>query len=250
MATKEFYIRNPDETEARGPFSVEQLTSLVEAGQVTADTLFYEASTEQWIAIKDNAEVKELTFPEKKKLTIKKNVPAPVQNAQSSDSRPAISVHDFLAAAEGRTDDTKDKSHDLMMADRCAKFGLWGCILTLLLAAAGEILPSIDVLTQFSAPKLIANPLVVLGALDVALSVLLILGVVTIYPLVRFRAMLGLGFLGFIYFTQGQPMLLAATVAGSVGLYICTVFLSYVPIGLGLLLGLGGMGALGYLLIL
>lgn len=249
MATKEFYIRNPDETDSRGPFTPEQLNSLAEAGQVTADTLYYEANSEQWIAIKDNAEVKEQVFPEKKKLTIKKNAPAPVEN-KVVDDRPAISVHDFLAAAEGKTEETKDKSHDMVMADRCAKIGLWGGILILLLAAAGEILPSIDVLTQFALPKLLANPLVILGVLDVALAVLLILGVVSIYPFVRFRAMLGLGFMGFIYYTQGQMPHLGAAVAGSVGLYLCTVFLSYIPISIGLLLGLGGMGALAYLLIL
>ncbi len=249
MATKEFYIRNPDETDSRGPFTIDQLTSLAEAGQVTPDTLYYEANSEQWIAIKDNVEVKEAIYPEKKKLSFKK-VTAEVPHIATKDERPAITVHDFLAAAEGKTDETKDKTADQVMADHCAKAGLWGGILILIVAAAAEILPSIDVLTAFALPKLIASPLVILGVLDVALAVLLILGVVSIYPFVRFRAMLGLGFMGFIYYTQGQLSHLAAAVAGSVGLYICTVFISYVPIGLGLLLGLGGMGALAYLLIL
>ena len=34
MATQEFYIRSATETEARGPFTQEQLSSLTEAGQV------------------------------------------------------------------------------------------------------------------------------------------------------------------------------------------------------------------------
>ena len=45
MATQEFYIRNASETEARGPFNLEQMVSLAEAGQVTADTLYYEAAS-------------------------------------------------------------------------------------------------------------------------------------------------------------------------------------------------------------
>jgi len=40
MATQEFYVRNESETEARGPFNLEQLLSLAENGQVTAETLY------------------------------------------------------------------------------------------------------------------------------------------------------------------------------------------------------------------
>jgi hypothetical protein len=248
MATKEFYIRNADETDARGPFSVEQITSMGETGQVSPETLYYDANAEKWIFIKDDPEVKALIFPEKKKLTIKKPSVSQPLNGET-DMRGSIDVTDMLAAAEGRTEDTKSRSAGLVMADRCAKYGLWGCILMLLLAAASEILPNIDVFTAFAPAKLIASPLPLLGLLDLIIAVLLLLGVVSTYPVVRFRAMLGLGFMGFIFYCQGQISLLAAVVSGSVGLYLTTIFLSYGPMFFALLLGLGGMGALAFLLI-
>ena len=248
MATQEFYIRSASETEARGPFSVEQLVSLAETGQVTPETLYYDASAEKWIVIGENADVRALVFPEKKKLTIKKDAQVATLNKES-DTRSPILVHDMLAAAEGKTDDTKDKSAGIVMALRCAKLGLWGCIFMLIIAAAAEILPSIDVLTKFTPAGLLHAPLVVLGAIDVFLAVMLLLGVVSMYPFIRFRAMLGLGFLGFIFWTRGEHTLLLSTLAGSLGLYISTVFVSYVPIAIGLLLGLGGMGGLAYFLI-
>lgn len=40
MVPQEFYIRNESENEARGPFNLDQVTSLTEAGQVTAETLY------------------------------------------------------------------------------------------------------------------------------------------------------------------------------------------------------------------
>jgi hypothetical protein len=248
MATQEFYIRSASETEARGPFSVEQLVSLAETGQVTLETLYYDASAEKWIAIGENADVRALVFPEKKKLTIKKDAQVATLNKES-DTRSPIMVHDMLAAAEGRTDDTKDKSAGIIMAHRCAKLGLWGCIFMLIIAAAAEILPSIDVLTKFTLAGLMNAPLIVLGVIDLLLALMLLLGVVSFYPFIRFRAMLGLGFLGFVFWTRGEHTLLLATLAGSLGLYISTVFASYVPIAIGLLLGLGGMGGLAYLLI-
>jgi hypothetical protein len=248
MATQEFYIRSASETEARGPFSVEQLVSLAETGQVTPETLYYDASAEKWIVIGENADVRALVFPEKRKLTIKKDSQIATLNKES-DTRSPILVHDMLAAAEGKTEDTKDKGAGIVMAHRCAKFGLWGCIFMLIIAAAAEILPSIDVLTKFTPAGLLHAPLVVLGAIDVFLAVMLLLGIVSLYPFIRFRAMLGLGFIGFVFWTRGEHTPLLAALAGSVGLYMCTVFASYVPIAIGLALGLGGMGGLAYFFI-
>jgi len=248
MATQEFYIRSASETEARGPFSVEQLVSLAETGHVTPETLYYDANAEKWIVIGENAEVHALVFPEKKKLTIKKDAEVATLNLES-DERAPISVHDMLAAAEGQTEDTKDRSAGLVMAERCAKFGMWGCIVMLIVAAAAEILPSIEVLTKFTPAGLMNAPLVILGMIDVFLAVMLLLGVVSMYPFIRFRAMLGLGFLGFVFWTRGEHTPLLAALAGSVGLYMCTVFVSYLPIAIGLGLGLAGMGGLAYFLI-
>ena len=71
MATQEFYIRNETDTEARGPFTIEQLSSLIDSGQVTPGTLYYDATTEQWTGIDQDAALKEVLFPEKKRLTMR-----------------------------------------------------------------------------------------------------------------------------------------------------------------------------------
>src|SRR5471030_3169856 len=139
MAPKEFYIRSPSETEARGPFNLEQVISLAEAGQVTAETLYYDAATEQWVAVGANAEVKLAVFPEKKKLGIKRDAKVATLNKESDSDAP-ISVNDMLAAAEGRTDDTKGKADPAIAMARCAKAGMWSAIVALILAAVGEVL--------------------------------------------------------------------------------------------------------------
>jgi hypothetical protein len=59
--------------------------------------------------------------------------------------------------------------------------------------------------------------------------------------------MLGLGFLGFLFFTQGQITPIIAVAAGSAGMYFSTIFLSYVPLAVAALLGLGGMAMLATL---
>lgn len=248
MATKEFYIRNASETDARGPFSIDQLISLAEAGQVVPETLYYEATSEQWLAIGDDTDLRTQIFPEKRKLSIKRDPKIPSLNKSKEMDQP-LDVMDMLAAAEGRTADTKDRRSIMVAADRCAKAGMYAAVLLLLIGMAMEVLPDIDKLTTFEWKNLITTPTLVLGLIDFALAIILSLGVVSLYPIIRGRAMVGVGFLGSIYFLGGQPIHALAATAGCLGLYGCTVFLSYLPMMLTLTLGFGGMGYLAYLLV-
>jgi len=247
MATQELYIRNATETEARGPFNTQQVADLAEAGQVTADTLIYDAATEQWVALNSNAELMALVFPEKKKLALKAKE-IKTLNKQDENAKP-ITVNDMLDAAEGRTDDTKGKADPQVAMMRAAKIGMIGGTITLIAAAAAEILPGTEALMSMDGAKIIMQPLVILGVIDLCFAVLLGLGMSTLYPLVRFRAMGGLGLMGFMFYAQGMPVPLMAMAVGSVGLYLCTVFVHMIPVIIAALAGIGGMGYLAFLLV-
>ena len=240
----EIYIRNSNETEARGPFNVDQVSSLADAGQVTAETLVYDPTTEQWVALGDNANLMAAVFPEKKKLILKAKEIKTLN--QREENAKAITVNDMLAAAEGRTEDTLGKADPQIAMMRAAKIGMLGATLALLAAAAGEILPGTEALMSMDPAKLIAQPLVLLGVLDIILTVLLALGMASLYPLVRFRAALGLGLLGFMFYSQGMNMLLLHVAVGSVGLYLCTVVVSVIPAILVAAAGIAGMGTLSW----
>jgi len=71
MATQEYYIRESSENEARGPFNLEQLVSLAETGQVTIETLWYDAAVEDWTSIGATDSLRSSLFPEKRKLRMK-----------------------------------------------------------------------------------------------------------------------------------------------------------------------------------
>lgn len=241
MAAPDYYVRGINDAEARGPFTADQLASLAEAGQITADTYYYDANSEQWLTIGSNAELKAAIWPEKKKLGFKEKE---FKAVNKDDGAPAITVQQFLDAAEGKTDDTKgkkDKSLDMMKA---AMWGTKGAAIILFISAVALLLPGLEALTAMDFAKLLDKPLVFLGALDLFIGLLLLLGVISLYPFVRFRAVFGLGFLGFILWTQGNPTAIVALAAGSAGLYFSTIFLSYVPLGVALLAGIGGMAAL------
>lgn len=249
MPTQEFYIRNAGATEARGPFTQEQLSSLAEAGQVGLDTLYYESTSEKWIPVGANADLKNMLFPEKKKLTVKPKTNVATLNVDKEDQTP-ITINDMLAAAEGKTEDTKHAKDPAIARGRAAKIGLYACTSFLFVAAASEVLPYIDELSALNLNKILSQPLIFFGAFDLILTLLLLLQMVTLYPLVRFRAALGLGFLGFLFWVRGETAPLGAIAAGSVGLYLSTIFLDFLALGVAVALGLAGMLGFAYYMLM
>lgn len=250
MANQEIYVRGTNDTEARGPFTVEQLVSLsqiaIEQGGVTPETYYYDQTTEQWLLLGSNAELKALLWPEKKKIGFKQKEFAATGELKT-EAAPAITVQQFLAAAEGKTEDTKGKKDKNLIMMNAAVWGTRSTAAICLFSAAALVMPGIDALMSLDPAQLVDKPYVVLGLVDAVIGLLLLLGVISLYPFVRFRAVFGLGFLGFLFMTQGQLTPMIAVAAGSTGLYFCTIFLSYIPLAVAALLGLGGMAMLATL---
>ena len=160
-----------------------------------------------------------------------------------------ITVADMLAGAEGRTAETKDKVDPKIMQAHAARIGMWSAVLCLVLAAAGEVLPVADAIAAMDLNKILAQPLVLLGGADLFVAVMLGLGVVQFYPLVRFRAALGLGLFGFIFFVQGSSVPMLAEAAGAVGLYLATIWVDMVPVLAASIAGILGSAATAYFLL-
>lgn len=250
MANQEIYVRGTNDTEARGPFTVEQLVSLsqvsADQGGVTPETYYYDQATEQWLLLGSSPEMKALLWPEKKKIGFKQKEFVATGDGKA-DTGPAITVQQFLAAAEGKTEDTKGKKDKNLIMMDVAVWGTRSAAAISLVSAAALILPGIDALIAMDFAKLVDKPYVVLGVVDAVIGLLLLLGVISLYPFVRFRAVFGLGFLGFLFMTQSQLTPMIAVAAGSTGLYFSTIFLSYIPLAVAALLGLGGMAMLATL---
>lgn len=126
---------------------------------------------------------------------------------------------------------------------------MWAAVVCLVLAAAGELLPAADAIQAVDLDGIVLQPLVFLGALDLFMATMLGLGVVAFYPFIRFRAALGLGLFGFLYYTQGQNMPLIAAIGGAVGLYLVTVCVNMFPVIVVAALGVAGMAGTSYFLL-
>ncbi|WP_404423459.1 hypothetical protein [Nibricoccus sp. IMCC34717] len=247
MGTQEFYIRAPAETESHGPYTLEQLVSLAEAGRIDSTTLYYDATTESWMVVVHNPHLKALLFPEKKRLSLRpKDTIAPME-PDTTPKEERVTVEEMLAAAEGATDETKehrDRSGDL---ERGAQIGRIAALAMLLISAGALTLPSAELITSFDIKGLLARPAALLGLVDLGLSLVLLLGSTEIYPIVRFRAAIGVGYFGVLGWLESNYDLSFTVLVGAIGLFLTTVFLRYLPLALSIVLGLAGMGAFAYL---
>ncbi len=245
----EYYIRQKDAQESRGPFTVDQLTSLAEAGQVEDDTLIYDVEKETWNEVSELPDLKAQLFPEKRKLNLKPKENVARLNIEDENAEP-ITVDEMLAQAEGRTKDTKHQRNLDELRVVYAYIGMHVAAVIFLLSGIALVAQDADILFGLEFGAMLVNPLVLIGVVDLGLATVLFLRTTAVYPFIRFRAALGVGFFAVVYLSYGEPILLTAAVAGSIGLFFCTITVALLPLAAFCILGLGGMGAFAYLLML
>lgn len=239
--TQEFYIRKATENDARGPFNLEQLVSLAETGQLDPETYYYDAGTESWTLISANAELMASVFPAKKALRVRAKTAAEVKtlNVVTEQDRP-ITVNDMLAAADGRTEDTKDKADPEIGRGRAAAIGIYSAFGVLLVLGLAFVLPHIDLVIARDFAALTQVPIVFIGVFNLILAACLGLGATGAYPTARFCAMLTFGFTATLYYFDNTPALIAFSAAANLGLFLCTMLVNTPGVIVSAVIGLAG----------
>jgi hypothetical protein len=245
MDPEALYIRNPSDANARGPLTLRQLADLAAAGQVSAETLVRDASSQHWDSLESRPEIMRAMRPETPKLTLK--APAPGRPSSSDSTASGVDVHDLLASAQHRTAAGAPEFDSADATARATTIARYGAIAGLALAAIATLTPARDAVISLSGRQLLAQPLACLGLLDLGLAMALALGVSSVYPLIRFRAAAGLGFAGFIWYAQGRGLELVLATCGCAGIFLCTLVIRRVPALLSTALAIGGMGILACL---
>ena len=174
----------------------------------------------------------------------------------SEDEIEAISVSDMLAAAEGDTEETKHLKEAAKWEEKAAGLSMPILGFIMLISTFNNVFPNysviMDVVNDENYLALLEKPLLLVGFADLFLAVFLLLSVSDIFPMVRFRAMLGLGYFGFFHWGQWQTgdessmILMAAGIMGSLGIFVCTLTLKMTLMVIFGAFGLVGMGAYGF----
>lgn len=248
----DFYIRTPDNAESRGPFDEAKLLTLAEAGQIDANTLYFDEDKEEWVPIALNEPLKEKVFPKVKKLALKIGSPSEETTSKPIDDEAGgLNVEEMLAAAEGDTRETKHKKALEKSKDKAASIATAGIGLVMLGTALTFLVPHLGVLNDTIGAETYASivnyPFLMVGLFDFVMAIFLFLAVTEVYPAIRFRAAVGLGFGIYIGWALGDPILLGAWALGSVGMFVSTLSARYSTMLLALTIGIGGNAYLAYL---
>jgi hypothetical protein len=248
----DYYIRTPEQDESRGPFDAAKLITLAEAKQIDPNTLYYDETKEEWIPIALNADLHAEIFPKREKLilNVPKGKPDAASDAKESEAD-GIKVESMLAAAEGGTEERRRQTKRKKSLEKAATVAALGLAVMMLLSALQMVLPLVPVLEReievSGLTSALNYPFVFVGLFDFLLALLLLLSVTEIYPLVRGRAMLGLGFGAYLGWAIGDPLLLGLSIAAGSGLFLGTLAQRMSTLMLAFILGIGSHGYLAYL---
>ena len=150
----------------------------------------------------------------------------------------------MLAQAEGREgDDPKGKS-PIEKRAQAAFVGLRFATLFTFGAAIAMIFLEWELALTANFIEMMKSPYLVFAAVDIVLGLFLLLQVTEIFPLVRFRAAIGLGALSILFLTSGDPKLAAANVVLAISTYFSTATLSLPKAAIPC--GIFGTVSLGY----
>jgi len=246
---QEYYIRQEGDEDSRGPFTLDQLASLVEAGQVNRQTYYYDSISEKWVEIQSNGELIAALFPTKKKLSFKPKEHVPTINVQKQEEEKPITVEEMLAAAEGETAETRGRRDLTPRKAMAARIGMRAMALMFLISSGGMLVLHMDAVLTLDYVTMVTNPFVLIGLADLVLGLLLFLEMTSLYSFVRFRAALGLGFFGFLFWADGNLLPIAALAVGSVGAFLTTLTVNLGAVITWAVLGLAGMAGFAYFLV-
>lgn len=226
-----FYIRQPNEEEGRGPYNKEQLETLVIAGQINEESLYYVEEDQSWHLLREHPELSSRLFPKKMNMRVKtrREIADPEGKENLQDDFSRILKEDKVS--EKRANNQEISSILL------GTLPYWCQIAAgiSLLAGASLLRPHFsslgEIFSNFS--MLWKQPAIGVGFLDVLVAILLLLGASSLSNFLRAR-FLGIAGIALLFWWTGHEFNhLAATVIASVGILMFTCFRWAVVQGIG-----------------
>lgn len=247
----DYYIRTPEQDESRGPFNIAKLSTLAEADQISENTLYYDETKEEWIPIALNEELKAQVFPQREKLSLQIGESADEAVADASSEEGGINVEDMLKAAEADTEETRHLKKSQKSFERAVALSSMSLGLMMLLSAVFLILPHLSqiqsAVNDQLYPSLLNYPFLLVAAFDLIVAILLLLAVTEVFPLVRARSMLTVGFGVYVGWALGDVLIMAACGLGGLGIFLATISQRLSLMLLAIIAGVTGNGLLAYL---
>jgi hypothetical protein len=252
----EYYIKQPQTDNSRGPLNLEQLVSMAETGVISEDTLLYDEISEKWRPFNTYSDLLPMVFPERKTLSLNRLEAAPTEDHVASEIaqgklKPKVSTEDLLAAAQGETKETRHIGQRKASTEKAAELAAPGIGTLLAISAIALIFPAKDTViealsTQSALFTVLLNPLLILGLLLAACSVGVYLGLTEVFPLLRILGAASVGMLLYLFWAWQNPLFAACGAMMGTGLFLSTLASRQSWMLFSLLIGIAGASILAY----
>lgn len=274
---EEYYIKHSESDEARGPYTLAALKELVANGNLKRTAYYYDEDKDAFVSFEDTPDLwHQIQPPPKVGLKLKRTTPVPVPEStpgtedpsgkslqktpapaapeKSTGMEESIDLNQVFASAEGKTPGTRHTRRPARTQHWAASILLPGLVLAMLAFVGSLVYAYFDPLsemvknTDYSPGILLDNWILFFALVDFLLLLVIGLGQTGVFPFLRFRAALGLGFFGYVLYSLQAWEALAAISAYQAGLIGATLMARFLPTLCILLVAIGGSGYFGYLI--
>jgi len=223
----EYYIRQPDDSEARGPFTLAQLASLAGDGGLDSRTLYFDAAGEQWLSVASDAELGGLL----------RNANARAGAGSRSRSRAKAEADAPARMFAVNAVNAVNVARVLLFASAVAL--LAGAVAFMAATPGGKM------------GALFLQPFFWLGVIDVALGACAggLMGRGRLALVIRLRAALGFGILGVFFWLVALLPALVFVVIASACLWLATVFSNRRALSFVATAGLAALAGFAYCMV-
>ncbi len=242
---KEYHIRAPESTRGHGPYTVEALCEMGEQGKIEEETLFWSTQKEAWVAFIDDSPLFSQVFPGRSKLHLSDPAAEEENLPINRDEGDELTVNDMLATANAETDETRHLARRERNRQLSVKIVPWGLGAGLGLSGAALVASQWDLFKEVIDTReyslLASEPFLFIGVLDLVVGLLCALGVSALYPVLRLRLALGIGYFGYIFWSWQMPWAAGGVVLASLGMFAMTLSANLLVTILSVSLAVGGM---------
>lgn len=270
----EYFVKFDTESDASGPYTIESLRDLVESGKLTRECYVFDEEVDGFIPLSENDALWQQIQPVKKVgLKLKKKEPEVVetQSSPKPQKKPSkaktetetnnatkgldesVDLNRVLAAAEGNTKETGHVKRPKLTQLRAARVIIPGIMISILVFLSAVIGAYYDPLynmiseSNYEIGLFLQNWILIFALIDLVIMLAVGLGQTNIFPFLRLRACIGIGFFCFIYYSTQNWEAMGAVTAYQFGLFASTLTYRFLPTLFYLVLSAAGAGFFSYL---
>lgn len=236
----DYLVKIKENTDPIGPLSRQDLINMVEQNELFVTSYYFDKNISAWVKFENNEALRSFLFPSNNPLKIRKDETILVDSVEKNNTP---STQEILQSLNGY-------NHNEENIPTVERINYQLNLITVLLALNGLFFIYADITDFFTAIigadfyKLLTTPHFMVAIIDFTMAIGILAGHSELLPFIRFRAMLGLGYLAYSYWAFSlYPSLLAASIA-CCALFLITITMNKTTIALCTLGGLGGMGYL------